>query len=84
MVSFRKLLDAMRNNPNGDWTIRDIERVCRPLGIGVRPPRGGSHYVLSHSKWRELFTIPARRPIKPVYIRKLIVLIDGLESDTAE
>jgi hypothetical protein len=40
---------------------------------------GVSHYKVSHPAAREILTIPHRRPIKPVYIRKLVKLIDGLE-----
>jgi hypothetical protein len=27
------LLDEMRSNPQGDWTIKDVERVCRENGL---------------------------------------------------
>jgi predicted RNA binding protein YcfA (HicA-like mRNA interferase family) len=34
--------------------------------------KGTSHAHAKHPAAREILTIPARRPIKPVYIRKLI------------
>lgn len=82
MVSREKLAQAMRSNPRGDWSISDVKRLCAIYGIVVRSPGGGSHYVLSHPGQRHLLTVPARRPIKPVYIRKLLAFIDGLDGET--
>lgn len=67
------LLERMRSNPAGDWTIAYIERLCRRYGIGCRPPSGGgSHFKISHDRVTEILTIPARRPIKQKYIRLLV------------
>jgi hypothetical protein len=62
----------MRANPAGDWSISDIEFVCREHGIRCTPPTGGSHYKVSHASRRDILTIPSRRPVKPVYVRKLV------------
>jgi hypothetical protein len=66
-------LDRMLANPAGDWTIDDVSALCREYGIRCAPPRaGGSHWKVSHKTQRDILTIPQRRPIKPVYIRKLV------------
>jgi hypothetical protein len=76
-----KRLEAMRGNPAGDWTIGDVEGVCREFGILCEPPRGGgSHYKVAHPTMREKLTIPYKRPIKPVYIRKLVAFIDAVRK----
>jgi hypothetical protein len=63
-------LARMRANPAGNWTIRDVEAVCREHGIRcAQPTGGGSHYKVSHPSQRDILTIPARRPVKAVYIR---------------
>jgi len=67
------LVERMRGNPAGDWQIRDIEAVCREHGL---PGKGTSHCHAKHPSAREILTIPARRPIKPVYIRKLVRYIE--------
>jgi len=73
------LLDRMRRNPASDWKIRDIESVCTTHGVSCLPPRGGgSHYKISHPGQSEILTVPFRRPVKPVYIRKLVRFIDGI------
>jgi predicted RNA binding protein YcfA (HicA-like mRNA interferase family) len=69
------LLEDMRRNPTADWHIRDVELLCREYGLSFRFGKG-SHAHLHHPAAREILTIPARRPIKPVYIRKLVRYID--------
>jgi hypothetical protein len=71
------LLEQMRRNPLGDWTISDVEKVCRAYGMWFRGGRGTSHCHAKHPSAVEILTIPARRPIKPVYIRKLVRYIDA-------
>lgn len=72
-------LDRMRRNPAADWTIRDVAAVCARYGIRCTPPSGGgSHYKISHLSQREILTIPSARPVKPVYIRKLVKFIEAV------
>ncbi len=76
-----KRLEAMRANPRADWRIADIDAVCGEFGISCTPPRGGSsHYKVSHPYMREILTVPSKRPIKAVYIRKLVQFIDAVRS----
>lgn len=71
----------MRRNPVGNWTIRDVERLCRQHGILCEAPRGGgSHYKVAHPMMPEKLTIPYKRPIKPVYIRKLAACRGGEDA----
>jgi hypothetical protein len=41
---------------------------------------GGSHYKIAHHTADEILTIPSKRRIKPVYIRKLVAFIDGIRT----
>jgi hypothetical protein len=43
-------------------------------------PSRGSHWRIAHHSIAAILTIPARRPIKPVYIRMLLDYIDELEA----
>jgi len=71
----------MRRNPAGDWRIDDIAVVCRETGVRFSPPSGGgSHYKVSHPAMRDILTIPSRRPIKAIYIRKLVRFIDAIQE----
>jgi hypothetical protein len=77
-----KRLEDMRNNPRGDWSIEDVEAICREYGILCSAPRGGgSHYKIAHQRMAEKLTIPYKRPIKPVYIRKLVAFLDAVRTD---
>lgn len=74
-------LEGMRANPRSDWRIEDVSSVCKEFDIGCQPPRGGSsHYKISHPRMREILTIPSKRPIKAVYIRKLVKFIDEVRA----
>ncbi len=71
-----KLLEQMRRNPAGDWTIGDIQKLCDRLGWQCFPPSGGgSHWKIMVPGHEAILTVPAKRPIKPVYIRKLVELV---------
>ena len=76
-----KRLEAMRANPRGDWRIVDVETVCRACGVRCSPsPGGGSHHIVSHPSQVLGLSIPARRPIKPVYIRRLVAFVDAVQG----
>lgn len=76
-----KRLEEMRSNPAGDWQVDDVRVVCREFGIGLRAPRsGGSQYKVTHPSHRDILTIPARRPIKAVYIRRLVQFVDAVKD----
>lgn len=79
MTRSHKLLEKMRHNP-GDWRIDEIETVAKHYGINVRKS-GGSHVIFDHAEWVELLSIPSRRPIKPIYVKKFVSLIDTLGAD---
>lgn len=74
-----KLLDAMRANPR-DWRIADIERVCAAFGAACTAPRKDSHDKVAPQAMPMILTIPAHRPIKPVYIRDLIRFMDAVRE----
>jgi predicted RNA binding protein YcfA (HicA-like mRNA interferase family) len=76
------LLERMRANPR-DWRIEDVIRACRAAGATCTPPRKGSHYKVKHETASAILTIPAHRPIKPVYIRELVRFLDALAGTVA-
>jgi hypothetical protein len=76
-----KKLEKMRNNPRGDWTIEELNVVAEDQGIVVRN-HGGSHFVYSHPDIHHNVSVPARRPIKPSYIRQFVAFVDEV-SDIA-
>ena len=73
-----KTLDAMRANPR-DWRIGSLEAVAAAHGINARRP-GGSHVIFEHPGVAEAISVPARRPIKPVYVRRFVVFIETVRA----
>lgn len=77
MTRAEKLLAAMKANPANDWQMRDVEAICRHYGLTITPPRGGgSHFKIRKVGHDAILTIPARRPVLPVYIRNLVSLVE--------
>ena len=67
MTKVDKVLEKMRNNPR-DWQLADLEIISSRLGISVRKGKG-SHVTFTHSKWIDILTVPAHRPIKSIYVK---------------
>jgi hypothetical protein len=84
MSKFQKLLGRMRNNPAGDWDIEDIERVCNHVpGVIFTLPTRGDHYTVAHPKVGVILTIPARRPVKAIYVKAFISMIYGIMGEAS-
>lgn len=74
-------MEKMRNNPR-DWNISDLEVVANRYGVMVRKGKG-SHVSFGHPKLQDIITVPAHRPIKPVYVKQFVSFIDALQEDLA-
>lgn len=74
------ILAQMRNNPR-DWRIEDLERVAGWVGITSRQPGGGSsHVIFTHPASELIVSVPAHRPIKPVYVRNFLALVASVRG----
>ncbi|MBF0177786.1 MAG: type II toxin-antitoxin system HicA family toxin [Magnetococcales bacterium] len=73
-----KLLDSVKHNPR-DWRMDDLLVLARQVGIECRN-HGGSHHVFSYPGVEGLVTVPAHRPIKPVYIRQFLLLVADVQE----
>ena len=75
----------MRQNPAGDWTIQDIKRLCNGIGWECLPPSGGgSHWKVTAPGEDAILTVPAKRPVKPVYIRKFLAMLERTNHGEAD
>ena len=74
MNTAAKLLEAMRRSPL-DWSLADLQTVARQQNIAWRH-KSGSHCIFVRADGRTL-PVPARRPIKPIYVRMFLALVDG-------
>jgi len=67
----------MRKNPIG-WRIEELQAVAEENSVEWRRPgRGGSHVIFSAPGVREIVSVPSKRPIKPVYVKQFLKLIDA-------
>ncbi len=79
MARSAKTLEAMRSNPR-DWRIETLETVAAAFGVNCRKP-GGSHVIFEHPAVIEALSVPARRPIKPIYVQRFVRLIDAVRGE---
>jgi hypothetical protein len=79
-VAAGKTLQQMRKNRTG-WRIEELQTVAEDnLVEWRRPGRGGSHVIFSAPGVREIVSVPAKRPIKPVYIKQFVALVDAVRE----
>ena len=71
-------IDRMRSNPR-DWRIASLESVAGAHGVNIRRP-GGSHVIFEHHAVAEVLSVPARRPVKPVYVRRFVAFIEAVRA----
>jgi predicted RNA binding protein YcfA (HicA-like mRNA interferase family) len=77
MANADKRSKKMQANPK-DWHIEDLQTVADSLGIEYRSA-GGSHVVFRCAECCHV-TVPAKRPIKPVYIKQFIALVERMKE----
>jgi len=75
MTKIDKALAKMRNNPK-DWNIEDLKNIAKRFNVEFRQP-GTSHVTFRASDGSKV-TVPAHKPIKPIYIKLFLTLIDQI------
>ena len=73
-----KLLNRIRNNPKDDWKIDNLKLIAEHYGIEYAD--NASSHIVFRSPTGEHLTVPARRPIKPVYIRLFLDFIESVRE----
>jgi hypothetical protein len=77
MARGEKFLERMRRNPR-DWRTEDVKTLCAAFDLDFDAPAGGSHYGVSDPTQQRHVTVPFARPIKPVYIKRLVSFVDAV------
>ena len=75
MANAEKILARMRNNPR-DWRIEDLKVLAIRFGIEFRQS-GTSHVGFSHPVGGRV-SVPAAKPILPIYIKQFLALLDRM------
>ena len=80
VVAAGKTLQKMREHKMG-WRIEELQAVAVENSVEWRRPgRGGSPVIFSAPGVREIVSVPAKRPSKPLYIKQFVALIDAARS----
>jgi hypothetical protein len=70
----------MRCNPKDDWTANDVHALCRSYAISCERPDGTSHFTVSDPSQEQILTVVAAKPVKSIYIKKLVAFIDAVQN----
>ncbi|MBS9778702.1 MAG: type II toxin-antitoxin system HicA family toxin [Campylobacteraceae bacterium] len=72
MSKYDKLIEKMQNNPK-DIAFKELKKILESAGfVGVNT--GGSHWVFRKDGFQNI-TIPYKRPIKVIYVKKVLELL---------
>jgi len=72
----------MKNNPVG-WRIENLQALADHYGITYSRPKNGSSHLTFRASENIKLTVPAKRPIKPVYIKLFARMIEDITNGSA-
>lgn len=73
MSKYDKLLEKMKNNPT-NISFEDLKKILEKEGYqGINS--GGSHWVF-RKEGEESITIPYKRPVKIIYVKKVLEILE--------
>ena len=78
MSKKEKLVQAIVNNPT-NVKFEELKKILESIGY-TSINRGGSHYVFTQKGCPSL-TIPYKRPVKVVYVKQVIQIIEEHECE---
>ena len=80
MTALKKLYESITRNPTS-VRFEELDKILRRAGFEVSQPGGGSsHYV--YRKGGQKLVVPYNRPfLKSVYVKKAIILLEGLRPE---
>lgn len=80
MTKLDKLYAQIVNNPK-NVKFENLDKLLKKYGFDCRQPKkGSSHYNYYHHDLPELITIPYAKPIKAIYVKRVIAAIRKLEG----
>lgn len=84
MSKRKKRLERIRQNPT-NVRLDDLRRVLEDYGINYLQTTG-SHHTFRYTVGgkTELFVIPYRRPVKVVYVKEALKIIDEVIEERGE
>jgi predicted RNA binding protein YcfA (HicA-like mRNA interferase family) len=80
----RKRLERIRQNPT-NVSLENLQHVLEDYGFEYRQTVG-SHYTFSYTLngQTKLLVVPFKRPLKSIYVRRAVKLIDQIIHERGE
>jgi predicted RNA binding protein YcfA (HicA-like mRNA interferase family) len=76
-----KLLERIQRNPN-NVEFRDLQRLLELYGFELKRTKGSHHSFAGEvGGEKRLVVIPYRRPLKSVYVKQVLELVEEIEAD---
>jgi len=82
MSKIDKQIERLRNNPK-NANIATIRKILDKFGIAYVWGKG-DHLNVKHPNVDYILTIPAHKPIKAIYVMRLLKMIDEIKGDKDE
>ena len=82
MSKIDKQIERLRNNPK-NTNIATIRKILDKFAIAYVWGKG-DHLNVKHPSVDYILTIPAHKPIKAIYVMRLLKMIDDIEGDKDE
>lgn len=74
MSTIKKLIQKMESQPNG-IKFQELEKVLNYINF-FETRQKGSHKRFKNEKTQESITIPVQNPMKAIYIKKILEIIE--------
>ncbi|MEM6283392.1 MAG: type II toxin-antitoxin system HicA family toxin [Chloroflexota bacterium] len=75
-----KLLEKLRNNPK-NVRFEDLQKLLESFGFVLKRSSGSHHsFVGTINSEKVLLVVPYRRPLKAIYVKKALKLIERIEN----
>ena len=73
-----KDLEKIKSDPNS-VTPDQLKRICKKYGFVSK--NGANHDIISHDNLDRSFPIPRHEPIKRIYVKQVIKMIEEIDLD---
>ncbi len=72
-----KLLQKIRNNPT-NVKFDTLQTLLTYYGFSESVPRGGSsHHTFTYGEY--IITVPKKKPVKSIYVKKVLSILEDLD-----
>jgi hypothetical protein len=78
-MAHNKRVEALRNNPSGDWITADLEITATQFAIKFRKTTR-THVVFLHPSVPNCVSIPMKKKIRPVHVKAFLSMIERMDN----